>query len=495
MIFLFAVFIQLLFLNPPILSDQMEYYITAVRFPHLPEKANIASMRLGLILPVAAVYRIFGHSEITYYSISLLTSAILGVSMYFFGSGAASRRVGVLSAIWILLIPNVLLWTGHLLPDVPSAAAFTTGIALLVSTHPVNSQMKPLPKKSWIYFGAGLLFGWAYLAKEYIAVLFVLIPILFRVLDIPKKYLIPTAAGMLLMLGLEMVIGQIYYQNPLIRFLAASPRETAGHIETDVSLIVGYFPRLLNRRGGVGTTILSAIGTAGSLILAFRKKRIFLFLFLWTAIFYIFFTLMGLLPVIFSWEDIVLLRLHKFRYWIPILPPLIISGMAVLESAISRLADMIKAQKIFRRSFITGVMLLALIGSAWFGLAAIWDHSGFVRNGADHYHELRAFLRGNGDQIDAIWVTRDNRRGYERMLPIYSHDLFGQPVWKGRLKYLNTDNVYLQADEVDTGFVIIDRDFNDPGQYGVPEYMSEIPENWRMVFESENQKLALYSVD
>jgi hypothetical protein len=127
-------------------------------------------------------------------------------------------------------------------------------------------------------------------------------------------------------------------------------------------------------------------------------------------------------------------------------------------------------------------------------LEAVAADGHFVRNGADHYLELRTFLRENDDQVEVIWVTRDSRRGYARLLPIYTHDFWGRPVWEGRLKYLNTEGLYVRADEIYTGHVIIDRDFNDPDNYGIPEYLSEIPESWQMVFESENKKLALYSV-
>jgi hypothetical protein len=59
LIAILALAVQLFFLNPPILSDQMEYYVTALRLPRLPSNPNIGSMRIGLELPVAFLYRIF----------------------------------------------------------------------------------------------------------------------------------------------------------------------------------------------------------------------------------------------------------------------------------------------------------------------------------------------------------------------------------------------------------------------------------------------------
>ena len=473
----------------------MEYYITAVRFPHLPESPNIASMRLGLIMPVAALYRVFGHSEITYYGIPLLSAGLLSVSVFFVGYGLFNRRVGLIAAFWVQLVPNLLLESGHLLPDLPSAAFYTAGIALLVGLYPINDRIKPLLKTNWGFFFAGLLFGWSYLSKEYIAVLFLLIPILFWALKIPFKRLIPTAAGMLSILCLEMIIGQAYYQNPLIRFLAATPRETVGHIEMDVGLILKFFPRLLNRSGGIGTLILSVVGAIGSITMGLWRERKFTLLFSWSAIFYLFFTLMGLLPFIFSWKDIVLLRLHKFRYWIPILPPLIIGGIAIVDLALARLFGKFKLAEKMIQIRTVAILGLMMILSTWIGLDAVWNDQQFIRNGADHYQELRAFLKENNTRVDTIWVTRDSRRGYARILPIYTHTPWGKPIWEGRLKYMNTEDEYLRADEINVGYVIIDRNFNDPDLYDVPEYLSDIPANWKLAFESENQKLALYAVE
>lgn len=491
-----TVLVQYLFINPPILSDQMEYYQTAVEFPHLPEKPNIASMRLGLILPVAVLYRVFGHSELAYYGLPVLSTVLFILSVYWIGKGLFNRRVGFFAAIWVLLIPNLLLNAGHLLPDVPAAAFLTAGFAILVAAHPWTGEPRAKAAKgNWLYFLAGLFFGWSYLIKEYMAVLFLLIPVLFWALDIPFRRLLPTVYGMLLIFGFEMAVGWIYYQDPLIRFQAASPRDTVGHIETDVGLIIRFFPYLLNRNGGIGTLLLSAIGLAGSVFYAIKKNKAYIFLLTWTLVFYVFFTFIGLLPVIFSWEDTVLLRLHKFRYWVPILPPLVISGIAFLDQFSQKAFAAFKLRDRNIHLATYGMLAILLLISSWIGIAAVSGDPNLVRNGADHYLELREFLRSHADQVDLIWVTRESRRGYVRILPIYTHNFWGKPIWDGTIKYLNTEGIYLRADELQTGCVIIDRDFNNPNNYDIPRYLAEPPQDWRLIFESENQKLALYALE
>ena len=219
-LFVLSLAIQLYFLNPPILSDQMEYYITAVRFPRLPSNPNIGSMRIGLELPVAVLYRIFGSAEVSYYTVPLLSFALLSISVYLIGKNLFSKQVGVFSALWVLLIPNLLQESGHLLPDVPATACATAAFALLFTFFSGKQIKQDLSSRSAkiILILAGLLFGWSYLVKEYLAILFFLIPMVFWMMDVPYRKMIPVAIAMLAMYGLEVLTGIIYYNNPLVRF-------------------------------------------------------------------------------------------------------------------------------------------------------------------------------------------------------------------------------------------------------------------------------------
>jgi len=497
LLFFLAIIIQLYFLNPPILSDQMEYYFTAIHFPHLPESPNIGSMRIGLILPVAVLYRIFGPAEITYYSLPLISLAILSISIYLIGSGLFSRRVGLFSALWALFMPNLLQDAGHLLPDLPATACSAAGFALLITFFKEKHKKKYYMSRSsqFLFLLAGFLFGLSYLTKEYLAILFVLIPLVFWIFDIPYRHLIIVAAGMLTMLGLEMAFGIIYYQNPLIRFLAASPRETEGEIQKDVLRIMNFLPILLVKAGGEGILAFMGIGLLDAVHFSIRKDKRYLFLSLWALLIYVLFTLAGLLPVIFNWEGIVLLRLHKFRYWVPIIPPLIICGVAVVDRFLTfiylKLANWKPKEKYFIS--ITAALLLSLVSAR--GLLTIHDDPDFIRNGADHYLELREYLKTHSSAQDVIWIDRDNKRAFERILPIYTRNVFGRLIWQGKMKYINTESLYLRAEEINTGEIIIDRDFMDPELYEVPDYLGEPPENWTLIFESENHKISLYDVD
>ena len=93
-----------------------------------------------------------------------------------------------------------------------------------------------------------------------------------------------------------------------------------------------------------------------------------------------------------------------------------------------------------------------------------------------------------------IWINRDNFIAYDRILPIYAHDFFGRKIWEGQYKYLNFGNEYISPEEITYGKVIIDRERFDPAFRGLPEYLSKIPDNWKLDFESTNHKIAIYQV-
>lgn len=491
-----AICVQFIFLNPPILSDQMEYYITAVRFPHLPSNPNIGSMRIGLELPVALLYRIFGTSEVAYYTVPILSAALLSVSIYLIGKSLFSRRVGFFSGLWVIFIPNLIQDAGHLLPDLPATACSAAAFAVLFTFFGDKGHKRDFSSRNslWIFILAGLLFGWSYLIKEYLAILFLLIPLVFWMLDIPYRHLLPVALSMLLMYGVEVAVGIIYYHNPLIRFLAASPRETTGEIQKDVSRIINYFALLLIKEGGEGILALMGLGVLNSLLQSFRKQKSHIFLLTWILLIYILFTFAGLLPVLFNWEGIVLLRLHKFRYWVPILPPLVIGAVAMLDAFFVWLKESLPKVRTSENVFVSILLVAFLSLTAARGINSIKNDPDFIRNGADQYLELRAYLKANDNPNDVIWIDRDNKRAFERILPMYIRDPFGKLVWHGSTKYINTDNLYLRADEIDRGYIIVDRDFMTPSS-SLPSYLYDAPDDWKLVFESENKKLALYKVD
>ena len=112
--------------------------------------------------------------------------------------------------------------------------------------------------------------------------------------------------------------------------------------------------------------------------------------------------------------------------------------------------------------------------------------------GMTHYLELRNFLSKLEKPLYSIWILRDIRVGYDDMLPIYTHDFWGNKIWQGKIKYLNNDDNYMHLEEIPVGYILIDREYYDLRYNRIPEYLDTPPENWQLAFESENKKIALY---
>ena len=483
-----SVIVQVYFLNPPILSDPLEYYNVSVRFPHLPVWPNHWSLRIGLILPVAILFRIFGHAEITYYFVPIFSSALLIISVYLLGKKMFSRTTGLISAMWMMFIPGMLIESGQLLPDGLATACSVLGFVFLISgDHHRN--------KKWMMLIAGALFGWSYLSKEYFVILYLLVPIVFWIYRIPLKLLFPFSIGFLIVIGLDFSINLINYGNPLVRFMTTNPREIWGYIEKNVFQIFTYLPMLVNRMGGEGTAILFGVAAIGLVSFIVKKQKKYMLLVYWVALVYCFYTAMGLLPVILSWDDRVILRLHLYRYWIPIFPPLIITGVYTTQQGILLLFRKIKVNPKQVKKFTNIVLLSMLLFTSIRGVNGIKNSGKLMRNGNDHYLELRDFLRENDDPEQVIWIVRNLKIGYVRVLPIYIHDYWGKRIWHGKFKYLNTDGQFVQSNEINEGLVIIDRFFFNPDYNRIPEYLAVQPADWDLIFESENKQIALYSVE
>ena len=497
LLILFATIIQLILLTPPYLSDQMEYYFTATKFPHLQSPPNHWGMRIGLILPVAVFYRIFGHAEITYYAIPLLSILILVVGVYFLGSGIANRQVGLISALWISLAPVFLFQSLQLLPDIPATACIVAGFALIASIEKIcgyREKEANQRSRNLLYLLVGLIFGYAYLIKEYFLIFIALIPIAFWAFEISFRKLIPVAAGVLLIFFTEAIFNIIFYNDALARLSTVNPRETVGHIERHLKDILMYLPNFLKMKGGEGTLVLSIIALIHFISQSFKRNRKIIFLFAWVILIFFFFTGLGLLPVIFSWKNSVLLRPHILRYWALILPPFVIGGVSALEALFKWIINKTKVKQEFQRTIVNFSMLaIALIAGAR-GFSVVFTDYDLVRNGQDHYQELREYLKKTSSPEEVIWINRNNFIAYDRILPIYAHDFFGRKIWEGQYKYLNYGNDYLSSEEITYGKVIIDRERFDPAFRGLPEYLSKIPDNWKLDFESTNLKIAIYQV-
>lgn len=476
-----SILLQFVFLNPPVLSDQLNYFFLAKNFPDMPVPSDHQSMRLGLILPLAGLIRILGYTEAAYYFLPLAVSAAFSISIYLLGRRFFNRFVSLTAAILPLLMPYMLRYAGFVIPDVLAAVLFNFSVLLVIPGKKSKNQSGM--RRNISLAAAGFLFGWAYLSREYLLALAPVILFVFIVYRRPIREIILLGLGFAIPFSFEMLFNARLYGDPLARLNTASPRLTGGNFSTDPLRIASYFGVMLANFGGGGYLLLILTLAVGAFFNMKRKKYPHILFVFWSLNVYSFLTAVGLLPVFFSWSDRVLLRINKFRYWIPILPALTLGGIAGMAEMFERL----KLNKITAAALIAVIFFFVAAS----GIAGIYEFEDFIHSGGTHFLELREFIRKEGQQWDSVWITRDSFRALERVVPMYLVGPFGKPVWKGEIRYLNPENGFVEAEKIN-GMVVVHTIFMNPNYYSVPDYLVNPPSGWKLVFESRNGILRGY---
>lgn len=494
LIFILATILQIIFLNPIKLSDQMEYYEAGITFPNYERIPDIGNLRIGLVVPVALSYRIFGYSELSYYVFPIVCLSLLVLLTYYLGQIAFDTRVGIFAALAVLAMPGYLFESGNLLPDIPATMSIMTAFYLFFwSAKNGSKDESKLSKRNLIHFLMGVFSGWAYLMKEYF-IMFAFVLLFFFLLQKKKKaHYLYFLAGLGLMVGLEFLFGLIKYGNPFMRFMAANPRETWGYIERDAARILLFMPRMLVNNGSLVHLLLGIIGFIFLIVRTVKKDFKSGFFLLWIVTVYGFFTFFGLLPIILNWQDKVLIRPNIFRYWSMIFPAIFISGFAALFKLVDWLGGKFAARKWLKPALLALILVGILLTMAA-GFRTASQNEELLWFGSDHYLELRDFLANMEEIKGGIWVVKHLRIAYDRILPIYLNDIFGRSIWDGEINYLNIDRNFLKEYEIERGYVIVDRDFT-PEYHVMPDYLANPPDAWVKVFESENGKIQLYCVN
>jgi hypothetical protein len=264
-----TIFAQGLFLKPPILSDQLDYFFWASRFPDSPQFPHHRTLRLGLLIPLSALIKLFGYSEAAYYTIPVFSMVVFIWGIFLVARLFFSRQIAFFSALLAVFIPNLLRYSGDLLPDIPSSALSLIAFYGLIQSGR-NHQKNLFIKKPLFFILVGAILGWAYLTRESIVIIFPMILVIFFLFRIPPKNIIFLALGFLAVASIEMIYGKTVYGNPFIRFSFASPRPTAGGVSMKISKIITYLILLLSKYNAQGYVFLLFTCFFGALFYALR---------------------------------------------------------------------------------------------------------------------------------------------------------------------------------------------------------------------------------
>lgn len=182
--------------------------------------------RLGLLLPVAQAFKLWGVNEISsilfpFLCFTLLYWTLVVTVARFFGPW-----IGIMAGVLYTFLPIEIFHATMLLPDLPSAAFLAVSGSLLYWDHRHPAGQTP-KKRAILLFLAGVLFGWAYLIRV-TAVFFGVFVAGYFGWQTYKRRAFQWAwlwfgAGVLLVLGLES--GYYYWitHNPFYRYQAIGP--------------------------------------------------------------------------------------------------------------------------------------------------------------------------------------------------------------------------------------------------------------------------------
>ena len=455
---------------PPMYADSDLVWTAALTWPDIPTTfpAIHHAMRLGTVLPVRLSQEILGPNQIAWIAASALFAAIFTAG--FFALGRAlfrSSLIGTLAVALILIHPFFTVvdaftrattnGTGGLLPDMPAAGWYSLGVAALVI-----AARRADRRQTWWLVTAGLCMGLAYLTREYVAFMFVALPIFFVLLRMPMRRIVVMAFPMLGVLGFELVHNAIVYGDALARLKIAEEHEAPQGGRLPLSRILfGFLDGTANHTLGTLLVIALTATVAGAVI--FRDRRLIL-LVVWFLTLWVPFTILGGLldPVQPS------LKLHIERYWFLVYPPIIVGALATLKLTIERV------DRTGRRLVILAVTAVALGAYVAPALAELPK----VHRDQD-WRELRAWFA----QHPEVGVIHTDDRTY-KMIDFYTMTMTGRQVWDGEVRRFRHHTPVLPVDE-------IGRDPYLETLYGARE-RPDTADGWRILFRSENGVLTIW---
>lgn len=168
LILLFGLALRLFFFSGVGTSDPLAYSVYAY---HLSINDYLSTMhqvnaRIGVLIPVALLYRLFGVNDYT--STFFILAASLGsiILIFYFGRLLFNDKVGLLAAFLLSIFPLDVINSTKLLSDIPSAFFAGLSIFLFLKGEKINGS-----KTCIYYILSGLSMGIAVSIREMAALL------------------------------------------------------------------------------------------------------------------------------------------------------------------------------------------------------------------------------------------------------------------------------------------------------------------------------------
>lgn len=484
----------LVFLRPPVPSDQLNYLNAAAIFPDVPDTPYAVHQyaRIGLVIPMALGVKVFGYSQAAYYLVPILAAMALAVAVYAIGTLMFGRLVGVGAAVASVGNTAVFVDATSPLPDLLATSLFCWALVIALAIRSGRPGVTASARRRrFALLAIGALLGWSYLAREFIVFVWPLIPVvLYRRASLRDLLWIgaPIAA---IALG-EMVLDAAVFGDPLARLRAAS-QHGSGEIAEDLAETFQNMPRpwYLAQLGfalaAVREGLLLDAALVATIVGALVWPRRLGLLLVWIALLYVPLVLLGgvLNP------EAPMLRLIKIRYWYPIFPAFLVGGVAVAWLVARSVAARLRLVDRWARALVVAVTLavaLAPVAIAQYG--RMRDPA----NGATQLGQLRSWLATGGAGVQTLWA--DGRT--VRVARVFANGPFGEQVWDGTLRVLaSPDDLATPAagEHVlvfSAGSVVCTRCRDATAAiYGSP---ASLPPSWTQVFGTSDGVLRVYAV-
>jgi hypothetical protein len=487
-----ALTVQLAFRQGPQPFDPAIYFAAAAEFPDVP--ANLWTLRIGLVAPVRGAVLLFGSSEAALYTVPIATGLLLAAAVY--GTMVVlfhDRLLGAAAALVTVLNPVYLLRSSSIFPDTTATATFTAGFLCLV----LGGMRSDEPTRRWaprLYaLGAGVLFGWTYLIREFSPVLLPVVLAGVVLLRYPLRRVALLCGAALATAGLELLHGFLRYGEPLVhaRLLAdrgETPRAGAGRVENvdqqldSVLDTIAVFPRLLLAwRVGWIFILLAAVFLV-ALVARRRDRRLWL-LAIWCFGFWLSMAVLGLAsPSSERWIDIT-----SVRYWLPMLPPLVMGafgGLALLFS--DRVRSIGGVSLASAVTVAVGVVALApgLVEFRSCPATQVWANDPIER-----WDDLRSwFATAEAERYDVVWTDRNTRR----LVPAFTSSTFGAVLWDGSVKeFEDVERGLVPASDHRRSLILVHKDRFEDDVPSAGSRLDELRLEWAPILVSEDGEMVL----
>jgi len=212
-ILLFGIALRLIFFSGYVEGDDKHYMTYAYKLSRgefIPTN-NHWAVCLGLILPTAIFFHLFGINEVSLVLFPLLCSTASIILIYFIGKMLFNTQVGLLSAFFISFFPLDVIYSSHLFPTIPLAFFIALSIFLFLKGEEKEKKI--------YYLLSGIFIGISYLIHItgcYIGLFFVIYILYKRKFRI--SHLIFFSIGILLIFSMELIFYYIQTNDMLFRY-------------------------------------------------------------------------------------------------------------------------------------------------------------------------------------------------------------------------------------------------------------------------------------